>query len=182
MPFPAKRTSGGRVLYMDKTGAAGRRLMHRVQRKEAWGSRWTLALPIHASRGLPHPFRTPWRWSTDVPYGRPSSFPCGVYPLRHRSEPVRQRRTPMRPPCPHCDDPTMSVLRLALLSEILRTDETRLVLLADLWQQSGLLLPPSDPPTPPPPQRKDKPRHNSRYGSSEVSRLTRPLKIKTYGS
>jgi hypothetical protein len=54
----------------------------------------------------------------------------------------------MRQPCPHCDDPAMSVLRLALIDEILRADETRLVLLADLWQQSGLLLPPNDSQTP----------------------------------
>jgi hypothetical protein len=54
----------------------------------------------------------------------------------------------MRQPCPHCDDPAMSALRLALIGEILRADETRLVLLADLWQQSGLLLPPSDSQTP----------------------------------
>ena len=46
----------------------------------------------------------------------------------------------MHPPCPHCDQPDMSLLRLMLIGEILRADETRLVLLADLWQQSGLLV------------------------------------------
>ena len=53
----------------------------------------------------------------------------------------------MRPPCPHCDDPNMSLLRLVLIGEILRADETRLGLLADVWQQSGLLAPPEEPQT-----------------------------------
>jgi hypothetical protein len=54
----------------------------------------------------------------------------------------------LRQPCPHCDDPDMSLLRLVLIGEILRADETQLVLLADVWQQSGLLLPSDDPQTP----------------------------------
>ena len=45
----------------------------------------------------------------------------------------------MQPPCPHCDQPDMSLLRLVLIGEILRADETLLALLADLLQQSGLL-------------------------------------------
>jgi hypothetical protein len=45
----------------------------------------------------------------------------------------------MQPPCPHCDQPDMSLLRLVLIGEILRADETLLALLADLVQQSGLL-------------------------------------------
>jgi hypothetical protein len=45
----------------------------------------------------------------------------------------------MHPPCPHCDQPDMSLLRLVLIGEILRADETVLVLLADLLQQSGML-------------------------------------------
>ena len=45
----------------------------------------------------------------------------------------------MQLPCPHCDQPDMSLLRLVLIGEILRADETVLVLLADLVQQSGLL-------------------------------------------
>ena len=53
----------------------------------------------------------------------------------------------MRPPCPHCDDPDISLLRLVLIGEILRADETRLVLLADVWHQSGLLTPPEEPKT-----------------------------------
>ena len=64
-----------------------------------------------------------------------------VYPLPHRSEPIVQRRPPMRQPCSHCDAPDMSLLRLVLIGEILRADETQLVLLADVWHQSGLLLP-----------------------------------------
>ena len=43
------------------------------------------------------------------------------------------------PPCPHCDQPDTSLLRLVLMGEILRADETRLVLLANVMQQSGLL-------------------------------------------
>jgi len=53
----------------------------------------------------------------------------------------------MRQSYPHCDDPSMSLLRLVLIGEILRADETRLVLLADVWQQSGLLTPPEEPQT-----------------------------------
>ena len=45
----------------------------------------------------------------------------------------------MQPPCPYCDQSDMSLLRLVLIGEILRADETVLVLLADLVQQSGLL-------------------------------------------
>ena len=45
----------------------------------------------------------------------------------------------MQPPCPHCDQPDMSLLRLVLIGEILRADETLLALLADQLQQSGLL-------------------------------------------
>jgi len=52
----------------------------------------------------------------------------------------------MQQSCPHCDDPDMSLLRLVLIGEILRADETRLLLLADVWQQSGL-APPEEPQT-----------------------------------
>ena len=45
----------------------------------------------------------------------------------------------MQPPCPHCDQSDISLLRLVLIGEILRADETVLVLLTDLLQQSGLL-------------------------------------------
>ena len=45
----------------------------------------------------------------------------------------------MHPPCPHCDQPDASLLRLVLMGEILRADETLLALLADLVQQTGLL-------------------------------------------
>ena len=41
--------------------------------------------------------------------------------------------------CPHCDQPDMSLLRLVLIGEILRADETLLVLLADIMQTCGLL-------------------------------------------
>ena len=55
----------------------------------------------------------------------------------------------MQPPCPHCDQPDASLLRLVLIGEILRADETLLVLLADLLQQSGLLHLSEEPTTPP---------------------------------
>jgi len=45
----------------------------------------------------------------------------------------------MPPSCPHCDQPDVSLLRLVLIGEILRADETLLVTLADLLQTSGLL-------------------------------------------
>ena len=45
----------------------------------------------------------------------------------------------MQQPCPHCDQPDISLLRLVLIGEILRADETRLVLLADIMQACGLL-------------------------------------------
>ena len=44
----------------------------------------------------------------------------------------------MQPPCPHCDQPDTSLLRLVLIGEILRAEEPRLVWLADVMQQSGL--------------------------------------------
>jgi hypothetical protein len=58
----------------------------------------------------------------------------------------------MYPPCPHCDQPEISLLRLVLIGEILRADETLLALLADVLQQSGL-LPLSGEPTAPPVRR-----------------------------
>jgi hypothetical protein len=45
----------------------------------------------------------------------------------------------MKQPCPRCDQPDMSLLRLVLMGEIFRADETQLVLLADVMQRSGLL-------------------------------------------
>ena len=53
------------------------------------------------------------------------------------------------PPCPHCDQPDTSLLRLVLIGEILRADEPLLAFLADLWQQSGQLhLAEESPPLP----------------------------------
>ena len=54
----------------------------------------------------------------------------------------------MQQSCPHCDDPDMSLLRLVLIGEILRADETRLLILADVWQQAGLLTPLEEPQAP----------------------------------
>jgi hypothetical protein len=61
-------------------------------------------------------------------------------------------RRPGHPPCPHCDQPDTSLLRLVLMGEILRADETQLALLADLVQQTGLLHF-SEMPTAPPRRR-----------------------------
>jgi hypothetical protein len=54
----------------------------------------------------------------------------------------------MQQSCSHCDNPDMSLLRLVLIGEILRADETRLILLADVWQHSGLLAPLEEPRNP----------------------------------
>ena len=48
------------------------------------------------------------------------------------------RSARMQPPCPHCDQPDMSLLRLVLIGEILRAEEPGLVWLAEVIQQSGL--------------------------------------------
>jgi|RhiMetdeSRZDD1v2_1073273.scaffolds.fasta_scaffold21957_1 hypothetical protein len=45
----------------------------------------------------------------------------------------------MDPPCPYCDQPEASFLRLVLMSAILHADETLLALLADVLQQTGLV-------------------------------------------
>ena len=58
---------------------------------------------------------------------------------RPRQRRSAQRSARMQPPCPHCDHPDMSLLRVVLIGEILRANETVLALLADLLQQSGLL-------------------------------------------
>ncbi len=58
----------------------------------------------------------------------------------------------MHPPCSECDESEVSLLRLVLIGEILCADATRLVLLADLLQQSGL-LPLSEEPAAPPARR-----------------------------
>ena len=54
---------------------------------------------------------------------------------------VSKRSTRLRrqgpPPCPHCDQPDISLLRLVLIGEILRADAPLLVRLADVVQQSG---------------------------------------------
>ena len=54
----------------------------------------------------------------------------------------------MQPPCPHCDQPDMSLLRLVLIGEILRAEEPGLVWLADVMQQSGLWHLAEEPRTP----------------------------------
>ena len=55
----------------------------------------------------------------------------------------------MYPPCPHCDQPDTSLLRLVLIGEILRADETVLAFLAGVLQETGLLELSEEPPAPP---------------------------------
>ena len=45
----------------------------------------------------------------------------------------------MQQPCPHCDQSDMSLLRLALIGEIFRADESLLVLIAEVMQECGCL-------------------------------------------
>jgi len=45
----------------------------------------------------------------------------------------------MLPPCPSCDPPEVSFLRLVLMEALLCAEEPLLLLLADLLQQRGLL-------------------------------------------
>ena len=45
----------------------------------------------------------------------------------------------MKKPCPYCDQPDASLLRLVLIGEILRADEVLLWRLAEVMQQCGLL-------------------------------------------
>jgi hypothetical protein len=42
-------------------------------------------------------------------------------------------------PCPHCDQPDLSLLRLVLIGEILLADQPWLLRLVDVLQHSGLL-------------------------------------------
>ena len=55
----------------------------------------------------------------------------------------------MEPPCPHCDQPDLSLLRLVLIGELLVADETLLLRLAAVMQACGLL---QDSPEPEAPQ------------------------------
>ena len=45
----------------------------------------------------------------------------------------------MESPCPPCDQPDLSLLRLVLIGELLCTDETLLLRLAAVMQVCGLL-------------------------------------------
>jgi hypothetical protein len=45
----------------------------------------------------------------------------------------------VKQPCPHCDQPDLSLLRLVLIGELLQADEILLLCLADVMQQCGLL-------------------------------------------
>jgi hypothetical protein len=50
----------------------------------------------------------------------------------------------MKPACPHCDQPDMSLLRVVLIGEVLCADAPRLALLADLMQACGVLTCPPE--------------------------------------
>ena len=50
----------------------------------------------------------------------------------------------MKPACPHCDQPDMSLLRVVLIGEVLCADAPRLALLADLMQACGVLACPPE--------------------------------------
>ena len=71
--------------------------------------------------------------------------PFALSPTYFRAMSVRgknlARRADMPPSCPYCDQPDISLLRLVLIGEILRADETRLVWLADLLETCGLTPP-----------------------------------------
>ena len=45
----------------------------------------------------------------------------------------------MKPACPHCDQPDMSLLRVVLIGEVLCADTPQLALLADVRQACGVL-------------------------------------------
>jgi hypothetical protein len=45
----------------------------------------------------------------------------------------------MQQPCPHCEQSDLSLLRLVLIGELLCVDKIRLLLLAEVMQESGLL-------------------------------------------
>jgi hypothetical protein len=50
----------------------------------------------------------------------------------------------MKPACPYCDQPDMSLLRVVLIGEVLCADAPRLALLADLMQACGVLACPPE--------------------------------------
>jgi hypothetical protein len=58
------------------------------------------------------------------------------------------------PPCPHCDQPDTSLLRLVLIGEILRADEPLLAFLVEVMQQAGQLHFAEELPMPPVRRRK----------------------------
>jgi hypothetical protein len=45
----------------------------------------------------------------------------------------------MESPCPHCEQPDLSLLRLVLIGELLVADETSLLHLAEIMYQCGVL-------------------------------------------
>jgi hypothetical protein len=54
----------------------------------------------------------------------------------------------MEPPCPHCDQPDLTLLRLVLIGELLVADETLLLRLAAVMQACGLLQDAPEPDAP----------------------------------
>jgi hypothetical protein len=54
----------------------------------------------------------------------------------------------MAPPCPQCDQPDPTLLRLVLIGELLVADDTLLLRLAAVLRACGLLQPPPAPDAP----------------------------------
>jgi len=54
----------------------------------------------------------------------------------------------MESPCPHCDQPDLTLLRLVLIGELLVADETLLLRLAAVMQACGLLQDAAEPDAP----------------------------------
>src|SRR5262249_25832712 len=73
----------------------------------------------------------------------------GVNALSMVSKRSKRLRRQGHPPCPHCDQPEISLLRLVLIGEILRAEEPLLVRLADVVQQSSQRHHAEEPTTPP---------------------------------
>ncbi len=54
----------------------------------------------------------------------------------------------MEPPCPHCDQPDLTLLRLVLIGELLVADDALLLRLVAVMQACGLLQDAPEPEAP----------------------------------
>src|SRR5215475_13260404 len=103
-------------------------------------SSWVLSLACFAQMVAQHGRST-----------RASSSPAPASTLMYSRGPGQRaaaRSAHMEPPCPHCDQPDPTLLRLVLIGELLCADETPLLRLAAVLQACGLLQP-SPPPDAP---------------------------------